>query len=95
MKFTCQKNTLNDVLPNVAKAASNKTPMESLSTIRLHAANQELELTGYDMELGIMTKIPASVEEEDTLLIDSRCFVRLSEECPIACWKSAPMSNIR
>ena len=46
MKFTCQKSELFEVLPNVAKATSVKTPMEALAAIRLRANGQELELTG-------------------------------------------------
>ena len=82
MKFTCQKQDLFDVLPSVAKAASSKTPMEALSAIRLNAAGQELELTGYDLELGIRTQIPASVDEEGVLLADSRLFSELIRRMP-------------
>ena len=49
MKYTCQKSDLCEVLPNVAKAASAKTPMEALSAICLRVQGQELELTGYDL----------------------------------------------
>ena len=47
MKYTCQKSDLCEVLPNVEKAASAKSPMEALSAICQRAAGQELELTGY------------------------------------------------
>ena len=82
MKFTCQKTDLYEVLPNVAKAASAKTPMEALASIRLHAAGQELSLTGYDLELGIRTAIPAAVEEEGVLLAESRLFAELVRRMP-------------
>ena len=82
MKFTCQKSDLYEVLPNVAKAASAKTPMEALAAIRLSASGQNLELTGYDLELGIRTTIPAAVEEEGVLLADSRLFSELVRRMP-------------
>ncbi len=82
MNFTCQKSDLCEVLPNVAKAASSKTPMESLSAICLRTNGQELELTGYDLELGIRTQIPAAVEEEGVLLTDSRLFSELVRRMP-------------
>ncbi len=82
MKFTCQKNDIAAVLPNVAKAASIKTPMEALSAIRLHAAGQQLELTGYDLELGIRTLIPAVIEEEGVILVDSRLFSEVVRRMP-------------
>ena len=82
MKFTCQKTDIYEVLPNVAKAASIKTPMEALAAIRLHAEGQELELTGYDLELGIRTRISAVVEESGDLLVDSRLFSELVRRMP-------------
>ncbi len=82
MKFTCQKTDLYEVLPNVAKATSTKTPMEALAAVRLSAAGQELELTGYDLELGIRTSLPAAVEEEGVLLADSRLFCELVRRMP-------------
>ncbi|HAG12453.1 MAG TPA: DNA polymerase III subunit beta [Ruminococcus sp.] len=82
MKFTCQKSDLYEVLPNVAKAASAKTPMEALGSIRLQAAGQELALTGYDLELGIRTAIPAAIEEEGVLLAESRLFAEIVRRMP-------------
>lgn len=82
MKFTCDKTALCEVLPNVAKATSMKTPMEALAAIRLSADGQELELTGYDLELGIRTVIPAVVEESGMLLADSRLFSEIVRRMP-------------
>jgi DNA polymerase-3 subunit beta len=82
MRFTCDKSALCDVLPNVAKAASAKTPMEALAAIRLSASEQHLELTGYDLELGIRTEIPAAVDEPGVLLVDSRLFSEIVRKMP-------------
>lgn len=82
MKFTCQKSDLFEVLPNVGKATSAKTPMEALSAVCLSVSGQELVLTGYDLELGIRTAIPAVVEEEGVLLADSRLFCELVRRMP-------------
>lgn len=82
MKLTCQKSELYEVLPNVAKATSVKTPMEALAAIRLQASGNELSLTGYDLELGIRTQITANVEEEGVLLTDSRLFSELVRRMP-------------
>ncbi|MBR5372060.1 MAG: DNA polymerase III subunit beta [Oscillospiraceae bacterium] len=82
MKFTCQKKDLDDVLSNVSKAASNKTPMEALAAIHLSAAGQELTVTGYDLELGIRSVITAVVEEEGKLLVDSKLFCEVVRRMP-------------
>ena len=82
MKFTCQKFDLSEVLPNVGKATSVKTPLEALAAIHLCANGQELELTGYDLELGIRTQIPAVVTEEGVMLVDGRLFSEVVRRMP-------------
>ena len=82
MKFTCQKKDLDEVLSNVSKATSNKTPMEALEAIHLNAAGQELTVTGYDLELGIRSVIPAVIEEEGVLLADSHLFCEIVRRMP-------------
>ncbi len=82
MKFTCQKKDIAEVLPNVGKAASMKTPMEALSAIQLRSTDQQLELTGYDLELGIRTLIPAVIEENGVILVDSRLFSEVVRKMP-------------
>ncbi len=82
MKFTCQKTDLSEVLANVGKATSVKTPLEALAAIHLRANGQELELTGYDLELGIRTQIPAVVTEEGVMLVDGRLFSEVVRRMP-------------
>lgn len=82
MKFTCQKADLSEVLANVGKATSVKTPLEALAAIHLRANGQELELTGYDLELGIRTQIPAVVTEEGVMLVDGRLFSEVVRRMP-------------
>ena len=56
--------------------------MEVLAAIHLHATEQQLVLTGNDLELGIRTQIPAIVEEEGSLLVDSRLFSEIVRRMP-------------
>ena len=82
MKFTCQKKELDEVLSNVSKAASNKTPMEALAAIHMYANGNELTITGYDLELGIRSVITAVVEEDGKLLVDSKLFCEVIRRMP-------------
>lgn len=82
MKFTCQKKELDEVLSNVSKAASNKTPMEALAAIHISVSGEELTITGYDLELGIRSVIPAVVEEDGMLLVDSKLFCEVIRRMP-------------
>ena len=82
MKFTCQKKELDEVLSNVSKAASNKTPMEALAAIHISVNGEELTITGYDLELGIRSVIPAVVEEDGMLLVDSKLFCEVIRRMP-------------
>ena len=57
MKFICLRNTLIDAITNVSKAVSDRTNIPSLEGIRFRLEDSVLELTGYDLELGIRTNI--------------------------------------
>lgn len=82
MRLNCQKTELNEVLGAVSKAASDKTSLEVLATIRLRAKETSLELTGYDLELGIRTEIPARVETPGVVLVSARLFSDIIRKMP-------------
>ena len=58
MKFTCNRQKLVDSVINVQRSVSTKSTMPALEGILINATDQELELIGYNLELGITTKIP-------------------------------------
>ena len=57
MKFTCVQSELNEALNNVVRAVPQKSTITALTGIKVSVNRNVLELTGYDLEMGIQTKI--------------------------------------
>ncbi len=74
MKFTCSRQDLLDAATNVQRAVSTKSNIPALEGILIKAQGETLSLSGYDLEIGITTSIPAVIEEEDELIVSARLF---------------------
>jgi len=74
MKFTCNKLLLGEALTNVSRVIAGKSSLPALEGVQLKAYRNSLTLTGYDMEAGITTTIPAAVEAEGEIVLTARLF---------------------
>ncbi|AEB77200.1 DNA polymerase III subunit beta [Clostridium botulinum] len=82
MKFTCAKNKLQEAISIAQKAVTGKSPMPILQGIHLSAKNNELTLIGSDIDLSIETKIEAEVQEEGSIVVDSKIFGEIIRKLP-------------
>lgn len=82
MKITCNNQELSKAVQTVSKSITNRTTMPILECVLLKASNNELSLTGNDMELGIKTKIKAKVEKEGTVAVDAKMFSDIVRKLP-------------
>lgn len=76
MKFSCDKAVLSAAISNVSRAVTTRTALQALEGILIRAENGTLTLTGYDLELGITTVVPAQVTEEGSIVLGAGCSVR-------------------
>lgn len=74
MKFICNKNRLHDAITNVSKAVAAKSNIAALEGMKLKLTENNLELTGFDLELGIRTNLEVNSEGSGELVINSRLF---------------------
>jgi len=81
LKFSCEKALLQTAIARSARAASPKSSIPALEGILLEAG-QDLRLTGYNLETGIRTVVPAQVEEEGNLVLSSRLFGDIVRRLP-------------
>ena len=72
MKFTCHKNELVQAIQIVSKAIASKPQTPILSGIYFEAEGDQLELHATDNEIGIISVIPASVEQTGKLVLSGR-----------------------
>jgi DNA polymerase-3 subunit beta len=74
MKFVCTQHDLNINLALVSRAVSTRPTHPVLANIKIEAtSNPELiQLTGFDLSLGIQTSFIAQVESEGTLTLPAK-----------------------
>lgn len=82
MKLICDKNLLSTAANHISRVVSNKTPMAALSGILLTAKNNSLTLSGYDLEIGMRTEIPAAVEEGGNAVLEAKIFCDIVKRLP-------------
>ncbi len=72
MKLFCDKAPLVTALSNVTRAVSSKSPIMALEGILLKAQGNQLTLTGYDLEMGIVTVMDANIKEEGKIVLSAK-----------------------
>lgn len=82
MKFICAKNKLQEAISIAQKAVTGKSPMPILQGIYLSAKNDQLTLIGSDIDLSIETKVVAEIQEEGSIVVDSKLFGEIIRKLP-------------
>lgn len=81
MKFSCEKALLQAAISTTSRAVSPKSSIPALEGILLEAGS-DLRLTGYNLETGIRTIVPADSREEGTLVLGARLFGEIVRKLP-------------
>ncbi len=82
MKFTCKKEDICSAISNVSKAVSPKSTIAALEGIKLRLDMSSLELTGYDLEIGIITYIECESSDTGEVVLNSRLFSEITRRMP-------------
>ena len=72
MKIRINQNELNKSINIVQKAVSSRTPLPILSGILIETKNNMLVMTATDLDLGIKTYSPCEIEEEGSVVVQSK-----------------------
>ena len=81
MKFSCEKALLQAAISTTSRAVSPKSSIPALEGILLEAGS-DLRLTGYNLETGIRTIVPADIREEGTLVLGARLLGQIVRKLP-------------
>lgn len=81
MKFSCEKALLQSALSTAARAVSPKSAIPALEGILIEAGD-DLRLTGYNLETGIRTIVPAEIGKKGSLVLSARLFCDLVRKLP-------------
>lgn len=84
MTFQTETAGLTEVIGNIAKAAASKSTIDALEGIKIEYKENFMTLTGYDLELGMTTKIPAQSNEdkETEFIINAKLFTDIIRKLP-------------
>lgn len=83
MKFTCSSQVLYEACANVQRAASSKsTSLPTIEGIFIKAENKRIMLTGYDLEMGIITSVEGKVESTGSIVINAKVLCDILRSAP-------------
>lgn len=74
IRFSCEKVLLQNAVNTASRAVPPKSSIPALEGLLLHAEQQELTVSGYNMQTGIRTKVSADVAESGDIVINARLF---------------------
>lgn len=92
MKFSCEKALLQSAIATTARAVSPKSSIPALEGILVEAGDQ-LRLTGYNLETGIRTVVPAQIDGRAAWSSPPGSSARSSASCPTT-WSPSPPTAI-
>ena len=72
MKFECEKSSLAEAIAGVSRAVTMRSSVPALEGILFKAEGNTLTLTGYDLEMGITTKIDARIRDEGAVVLSAK-----------------------
>lgn len=81
MKFSCEKALLQAAINTTSRAVSPKSSIPALEGILLEA-DHDLRLTGYNLETGIRTSVPADIQSGGSLVLGARLFGEIIRKLP-------------
>ncbi|MEG1592789.1 MAG: DNA polymerase III subunit beta [Oscillibacter sp.] len=81
MKFSCEKVLLQNAISVASRSVAQKSSIPALEGLLLHAA-EELTISGYNMQIGIRTKVSAEIGEAGDIVLNARLFGDIVRKMP-------------
>ena len=81
IKFSCEKVFLQNAIAVTSRAVAQKSSIPALEGLLLHA-DQQLTISGYNMQTGIRTNVFANVVEGGEIVLNARLFGDIIRRMP-------------
>jgi len=81
MKFSCEKALLSAAVSTASRAVAAKSAISAMEGLLIEAGDT-LKLTGYNLETGIQTTVPAEIDEGGTIVLSARLFGEIVRKMP-------------
>ena len=82
MKFSCLRTDLQSAISNVSRAVSSKSTIPALEGVLVKAYGDKLNISGYNLEIGITTDIEATIADEGEIVISAKLFLDIVRNLP-------------
>lgn len=82
MKISCLRTDLANAVSNVSRAVSSKATIPALEGVLIKAYGDKLNISGYNLEIGITTDIEATVQDEGEIVVSARLFLDIVRKLP-------------
>ncbi|MBR2454507.1 MAG: DNA polymerase III subunit beta [Clostridia bacterium] len=83
MKFICSSQILSEACMNVQRATSTKSSnLPTIEGILIKAENDRIMLTGYDLEVGIITSVAGRVEQTGSIILNAKILCDILRNVP-------------
>lgn len=82
MKISCLRTDLANAVSNVSRAVSSKASIPALEGVLIKAYGEHMNISGYNLEIGITTDIEATIREEGEIVVSARLFLDIVRKLP-------------
>lgn len=82
MKMTFSKSEMSEALNNISRVVPQRATIPALEGVKLCLINGKLEITGYDLEIGIQTVIDAQSDDYGEYVFNSKLFADIIRKMP-------------
>ena len=82
MKFSCLRTDLSNAVSNVSRAVSTKSSIPALEGILIKAYGEKINVSGYDLEIGITTDIEATIKQQGEIVVGAKLFSEIVRKLP-------------
>ena len=82
MKISCLRTDLANAVSNVSRAVSSKASIPALEGILIKAYKDNLNISGYNLEIGITTDIETTIQEEGEIVVSAKLFLDIVRRLP-------------
>lgn len=82
MKISCLRTDLANAVSNVSRAVSTKAALPALEGVLIKAYDNKLNISGYNLEIGITTDIEATIQAEGEIVVSAKLFLDIVRRLP-------------
>ena len=82
MKISCLRTDLANAVSNVSRAVSTKAAIPALEGVLIKAYGESLNISGYNLEIGITTDIDATIQAEGEIVVSAKLFLDIVRRLP-------------